>query len=116
MKGTFVSKPYLQNQQFHFITLGIAWILLHCLLFYQFGIVTNFEAAKYIEQARLLIETGSYSTNNFIFYSTQILLIALCTKLGIGLWLVVMIQLFMNALSIYLFYRLVCLLTENKVV
>ena len=116
MKGAFVSRPYLQNQQFHFIILGIAWLLLNGLLFYRFSIVTNFEAAKYIEQARLLIETGSYSTNNFIFYSTQILLISICSKLGIGLWLVVVVQLIANAVSVFLFYKLTLLFTQNKIV
>jgi hypothetical protein len=83
------------------------WMLLQLLLLNQFGIVTGYEAVKYIEQAQSLINSGSYTSKNFVFYSTEILLISFCYKIGIGLWLIVVLQLAANGLSVFLFYKLV---------
>jgi hypothetical protein len=96
------------------IILMIAWLLLQGFLLTQFGIVTNYEAAKYLAQSDLLITTGTYSSNNFIFYSTQILLISLCTKLHIGFWVIVAVQMVANLLSIGLFYKLIRRFTQNS--
>lgn len=98
-----------------FIILVIVWSLLQFLAFYQFGIVASFEATKYIEQAQLLTDAGSYSSYNFLFYSTEILLIALCTKLNVNLGAVVLVQLVSNALSLFFFYKLVYRLTGQSI-
>lgn len=85
----------------------IAWVVLHLFLFFRFGIVTDFEANKYIERANNLVERGSYPTDNFIFYSTEILLIAAMKILRLGNGAVIAVQMTCNALSCYYFYRLV---------
>ncbi|RYY72842.1 MAG: hypothetical protein EOO52_20265 [Gammaproteobacteria bacterium] len=48
-----------------------------------------------------------------MFYSTEILLIALCMKWSISLWFVVLLQCIANALSLYFFYKLVRYLTAS---
>lgn len=81
---------------------------------YQNGIVTDLEATKYIFQAQNFIATGTFSSNNFMFYSTQILLIAFCLKLQIGFWFVVLIQIIFNAISIICFYWIIERVSQNK--
>jgi hypothetical protein len=103
---TLLSHISLHKQSNHYLILGVAWAIMQSILLYQFRIVTDFEATKYIEQANLLINNGSYSSNNFIFYSTEILLITACKKLQIGYWPVVAIQLLCNAISVFCFYKL----------
>ncbi len=105
---------FQQNQCLHFFLISSCWIALQFYFFFRFGIETNLEAAKYIEQANLLLQTGYYSSGNFLFYSTEILLIALSKKLHAGYWMVVAVQLLFNAISIYCFYRLVIHLKNNK--
>lgn len=98
----------------HVLLLALAWIVMQAIIWKQFGIVTSFEAAKYLEQAKNFIATGSYSTNNFLFYSTEILLIALCIKLNIGFGFLVFVQMMMNAFSLFAFYKLVDGFTNRK--
>ncbi|MDB5205707.1 MAG: hypothetical protein JWR72_782 [Flavisolibacter sp.] len=102
--------------KYRILILIIAYVALQIFLLYQFGIVTNFEATKYIDQAHNLINTNSYTTSNFLFYSTQILLIAACIKLKLGFWFVVMIQIAANAFSLLLFHKMVIAITKNKMV
>jgi hypothetical protein len=116
MKRASLQKTVLLNRRVHFIILGIAWLVLHGFLLNHFGIVTDFEATKYIEQAQLLIKNGSYSSSNFTFYSTQILLVAFCIKLNVGFWFLVCIQLIANAFSLFLFFRLVQRFTQNSII
>jgi hypothetical protein len=99
-----------------FILLLIAFIALQIFLLYQFGIVTDFEATKYIDEAHSLINKGSYTSNNFLFYSTQILFIASCIKLKLGFWFIVLIQVAANAFSLLLFHQLVQRITKNKAI
>src|SRR5829696_176705 len=94
----------------------VSWILIHVLILSQFGIVSNFEATKYIEQAESLIQFGSYTSNNFIFYSVEILLIAFCLKAHIGFWLVIVIQCLANAASLFVFHKLVRQVSNSKLV
>lgn len=107
---------HFTNSKLHFYFLGAAWLLLQVFLFWYFGIFTELEAAKYISQAHILLHTGAYESGNFLFYSTEILLIAASLKLNIGFWLLAVFQTFMNGLSIFLFYQMVQQLTSNKFV
>ncbi len=86
------------------------------LAIYQFGIVTTLEATKYIDQANQLLQHGRYETGNFLFYSTEILLIAACQKLQIGYWPVVAVHLLLNAIATVCFYRLVKQFTGRSTV
>lgn len=79
----------------------------------QYGIVTDFEAVKYINEANHFLATGKYSSGNFLFYSTQIMLIVFCIKLKIGFLFIVLFQMLLNALSLFCFYKLVKLISKN---
>ncbi len=85
--------------------LMLAWVLMQALLFYRYGLVTSFEAHKYIVEADYLLKTGTVSTPNFWLYATQILLIAGAMKLKTGFISVVIAQLLLNGLATYSFYK-----------
>ena len=86
--------------------LGLAWAALQLILLNRFGIETGYESLKYISEAERIIETGQYSSGQFLFYSIQILLIAFSKITGSYPWLPVLVQMMVNAISIYLFYKL----------
>lgn len=111
MQSVFLQSINSFNKRIHFAILATTWTILQGLLIHKFGIVTGFEATKYIDQAQLLLTTGEYSYNSFIFYSTQILLIAACKQLQIGYWPIIVLQLICNAFSLYCFYKLINKLT-----
>ena len=95
------------------IVLVSCWSILQCFLFYNFGIVTRFESGKYIAQANALLQTGHYTSGNFLFYSIEILLIAFSYITHTFPWLVVAIQLLVNAVSVFYFYKLCFDITKN---
>src|SRR6185295_7789766 len=68
--------PYLP-----FVVLASIWGTMQALLFYRFGLVTDFEAEKYIYEANYFLEHGTVSTPNYWLYSVQIFLIATALKL-----------------------------------
>jgi len=92
----------------------LAWIVVQAFLFYKNGILTGFESGKYIEQAHNLIDHGTVSTPNFWLYSVQIFLIAASIKLTGGFILVVIVQLFFNALATFYFYQLCKKLSDQR--
>lgn len=109
----FLSRTKAGNTNFPFFLLAITWLLMQILFYRQYGIVTDLEAAKYINEANHFLATGKYSSNNFLFYSTQIMLIAFCIKLKIGFWFIVLFQMLLNALSLFCFYKMVKLISRN---
>jgi hypothetical protein len=74
------------------------WIFMQVFMFLQNGIVTGLESTKYINEANHFLAMRSYSSGNFIFYSTEILLIAFCIKLGISFLFVVLLQIIINGI------------------
>ena len=96
------------------ISLLIIWVFLQCFFLWKNGIVTSLEAVKYIDQASVFLATGKYSSGNFLFYSVQILLIALCLKLKISYLFLVIFQMLANGISIVCFYKLVMKLSQNN--
>jgi len=110
----------LQQPTIHYFKiitpLVIIWLLMQIFFYKLFGIVTNFEATKYINEAYFFLETGKFTSTNFIFYSTQILLIALCIKLKIDFLVLVLFQIIMNAISIFCFYKLVFKISNNTII
>jgi len=94
--------------------LVIVWIVLQLLFLFRFGIVTQFESEKYITEAKALLQTGRYTSRNFLFYSTEILLIALSCVTHTFPWPVVAIQIIVNGISICLFYKLCFYITKNQ--
>jgi len=102
------------SRQWHFIALGISWLLVQSMLFYQHGIHTEMEAAKYIHEANLLINEGKVSTSNYWLYSSQIFLLAAAIKLNTGYFIVYLVQLFFNALATAAFYQLLVKLSNRQ--
>jgi hypothetical protein len=90
------------------------WIVLQCVLIYRFGIVTQFESEKYIYEAKVLLQTGGYNSGNFLFYSVEILLIALSFITHTFPWLVITIHILLNGISVYLFYKLCFDITRDE--
>ncbi|MBD0277794.1 MAG: glycosyltransferase family 39 protein, partial [Flavisolibacter sp.] len=98
----------------HYSVLFLIWLYAQAVFFHQYGIVTGFEAVKYIGQAHQLLEKGSYSAGQYLFYSVEILLLAFCIHSGIGFGFAVLVQLLFNLLSVYCLYKTVEFLTHNK--
>jgi hypothetical protein len=90
----------------HEIILACAWIVVQSLLLFHYGIVTEFEASKYIAEADNLVNRGTVSSSNFWLYSTQIFLIAIAQKLHAGFILVAIVQFFFNGLATWALFRL----------
>jgi hypothetical protein len=86
------------------LILAFCWLLVQLILFFQHGIQTDLESRKYIEQADILLTTGSVSTPNFWLYSIQIFLIAAAKKLQTGFISVVAIQWFFNFCATWALY------------
>jgi hypothetical protein len=91
----------------HPLWLLLAWAAVQTVLLYRYGIGTQLEAAKYIDEARHLLKTGRLSASKYWLYSTQIFLIAGAIKLKLGLVAVYLVQLLLNALSTYCLYRFI---------
>ncbi|MFS8082548.1 MAG: hypothetical protein ACMG51_03780, partial [Ginsengibacter sp.] len=109
-----LSAAILLNKKNQFLMLAGVWLCMQFFFIFQNGIVTDLEAAKYINEAHHFINNGTYTTNNYLFYSIQILLIAFCLKLHIGFWLVVLVQIIFNGISIICFYKIVERLNRNS--
>lgn len=106
----------LNQKKYQVISLGIIWLIIQCFMLWHNGIVTDLEATKYINEANHFLSTGAYSSGNFLFYSTQILLIAFCLKLQISFLFIVIIQMLFNGLSIVCFYKLTNIISKNLVI
>lgn len=81
------------------------WLLFFLLHLYLYGIVTTFEAAKYIKEAERLINYQTLSASRFWFYSITIFIITISLQLKIGFTGAVIIQSLLNLLTILFFHR-----------
>ena len=88
----------------HFFLLLFLWALVQGYLIWHNGIVTDLEAAKYIDEANHFLKFGNLNTNNHYLYFTQIFLIAAAIKLHLGYAVIVVIQLLLNLLSNTMIY------------
>lgn len=95
--------------------LGLVWLVMQLFFLLHNGIKTDLEATKYISEAHQFLSTGNYSSGRYLFYSTQILLIAFSLKMHIGYWFVVLIQIIFNGLSLICFYKIVQQISKNSV-
>ncbi|ULQ58160.1 glycosyltransferase family 39 protein [Flavihumibacter rivuli] len=89
-----------------FYSLAALWLLVQTLLYMRFGIITVDEAKKYLDEADYFMATGSFSIPKNLFYSMYVLLVAGMKMLGAGITGVYLVQLFINGISTYFFYRL----------
>ena len=90
------------------------WAIVNGFLLAKNGMVTTGESEKYIEQARLFVQTGRFSSPNFRLYFTQISLLSLCLEIKMSFIFVVLIQLLFNLLSIFCFYNALLYLFKAK--
>jgi hypothetical protein len=95
---------FLSAHKFELI-LACCWALVQVALFYQYGIVTEFEASKYIIEADNLISKSTVSSPNFWLYSTQIFLITAAKKMNTGYISVAMVQWLFSAVATWYFYK-----------
>ena len=108
------SLSFAQNQYYHRIVLLTLWIIVQSFLFWQNGIFVTLEAEKYISQAQYFLRTGSLSSNNYWLYSTEIFLIAAVIKLRLSFSVIVIIQLLLNLVSTWMFYKLAEYFLKNS--
>lgn len=94
------------NKKTQIILLSIMWVVVQVALTWKFGIVTNFEASKYIDEANHLIQYGNLDTANHYLYLTEIVLIAIILKLRLSFTVIVFTQLLLNILATLMFYKL----------
>jgi hypothetical protein len=95
--------------------LFIVWAIVNAIIIYSNGIIADGEAVKYIFEANTLLKTGSLSANNFWFYFTQISLLAIAFKTGLGYAFVISVQLFFSAWALLSFYRLAASLFPKQI-
>ena len=82
----------------------ICWFFVTILYLKLFGIVTNFEAEKYISEAQRFMDSGSFSAPRYWFYCITIFIIVLALKLKIGLAGAFVIQSLLNICAYLYFY------------
>lgn len=87
------------------ILIVLIWLFSTLLYLKLFGIVTNLEAGKYIDEAGTFINNGSFSAPRYWFYSITIFIIAVALKLKIGLTGAFIIQALLNLYAYLFFYK-----------
>jgi hypothetical protein len=85
--------------------IAIVWLLTTLLYLKLFGVVTNLESEKYIEQAHEFIKNGSFSAPRYWFYSITIFIIVIALKFKIGLAGAFVLQALLNLFAYLRFYK-----------
>lgn len=62
--------------QYHALLFISSWVIITISYFFFFGVNTNLEGEKYIDQANYFLFNHSFTEGRFIFYSTTIFIIA----------------------------------------
>jgi len=81
------------------------WLVSTLIYLSIYGVVSELEAAKYIEEARLYINTGSFSAPRFYFYCATIFILVFAIKTGIGMAGAFAMQAALNLFAFILFYK-----------
>jgi hypothetical protein len=84
---------------------GIAWLISTLIYLKMHGVVTELEAAKYIEEAHRYIDTGAFSAPRFYFYSATIFIMAFAIKIHIGMFGAFIVQALLNLFAYIIFYK-----------
>ena len=90
------------------------WVVVQSLLFWKNGILTQLEAAKYVDQAHIFLQTGGFESGNFLYYSVEILLISLCLKAHVSFLFLIILQWTLNGVSMICFYKAALLLSKRS--
>lgn len=97
------------------LVLIAVWLIMQLILLFSFGIVTTNEATKYSGEAQQLLHTGHFSEMKYIFYSVYILLHVLFYQLGFETTGVYAIQLCLNLVAMYCFYKTILRKTGSNI-
>ena len=82
----------------------ICWLLSTIVYLHIFGIVSNAEAIKYISQAILFNNTGTFSEPRYWFYCITIFIIAIALKFKLGLVGAFILQSLINVCALLFFH------------
>jgi len=82
-----------------------AWVLSTLLYLYYFGIVTNLEAGKYIEEAHRYIDNGAFSAPRYWFYAVTLFIMIISIKLQVGMTGAFILQALLNLFAYLFFYK-----------
>ncbi len=85
----------------------VIFLAANLLMVLHTGIVTNLEASKYIRQGTILYETGTLGSAKYLVYLPVILLVYVCRLTGLPVDFIVLLQVFLSAVSLFFFYKLV---------
>jgi Dolichyl-phosphate-mannose-protein mannosyltransferase len=96
----------MNSKRNSYLFLFFIWLLIQAILVYKAGIVTRGEAPKYIEEAIYFTNHHSFSQPKYFFYGGYIFLHVLMNQLHTGVTGMYIVQLLLNLLSIYCFFRL----------
>ena len=102
MGTRFLSSIFLKHGK---LSTGIMWLISTLIYLKLHGVVTELEAAKYIEEAHRYIDTGSFSAPRFYFYSATIFIMAFALKINIGLFGAFVIQALLNLFAFIIFHK-----------
>lgn len=109
-------------QDFHFYSiisserrtnrfLLLLFLLVQMVLWLALGIETGLEAEKYVDQGRILFQTGSLTESKYFFYLPVIILVWLTHVLHIPVEWVALVQVALSGIAQLYFYRLVTALS-----
>lgn len=84
---------------------AILWLLSVIIYLAIHGVVTELEATKYIDEANLYLNTGSFSAPRFWFYSATIFIMAFAIKIKIGMFGAFVIQALFNFFAFIIFHK-----------
>ncbi len=87
------------------LCIWILWLISTFIYLCIHGVVTDLEAAKYIDEAHLYISKGAFSAPRFYFYSATIFIIAFAIKIKIGLFGAFVIQALINLFAFLIFHK-----------
>lgn len=90
------------------------WCIVQFLLLATKGIKLDGESIKPIEQASNLISGAGLSSRSYYMYFTEIILVYIKMKIGLGYWFVIAIQLVLNLIALMCFYNFMVTLLSSK--
>ena len=107
----FLSHSIISSERRINRLLLLLFVLVQVTLWLALGIETGLEAEKYVDQGRILFETGSLTEAKYFFYLPVILLVWLCHVLHIPIEWVALVQVVLSGIAQWYFYRLVTALS-----
>ena len=102
-----MSLRYFSKNTRYAIIIFIVWAVIEAVLFGIYGIHTDLEAVKYINQADYYIKNERLESGNFWFYSVQIFLIVFVKKLHLPYVTVVVVQWLASLIAVLSLYRFI---------